>query len=353
MVTQQTLDSPKSIRISIGSAAVLGLSKIKLDADPTTCYVMTYTDQQCLGRCSFCPQGTGTSEKSAEQLSRVQWPSFDWNEFIFNLKHLQKSSNPRKFKRLCLQVLNYSGFYEEVKWIFSQIHAALPDLKLSAALPPVSSNKMITLQQVGLERIGIALDACNEELFLKIKGAEVHGPYSWKKHWATLTKALKIFGKGKVTTHLIVGLGESEQELILAMYKILQQQILPGIFLFTPIKDTPMEHYPRTPIRVFRHIQITRHLLLNGLAHFKRFQYDPTGRLILIQNLTSQELHKIVDAGKAFKTAGCPDCNRPYYTSRPGEEQDGYPSNLTEAEKTMVFGELCDLIDSNQNQNDM
>jgi len=80
---------------------------------------MTYTDQQCLGRCSFCPQGTGTTKRSSEQLSRVQWPNFKWDSFISSLKTLQTSSNPRKFKRLCLQVLNYGGFYEEVEGIFS------------------------------------------------------------------------------------------------------------------------------------------------------------------------------------------------------------------------------------------
>ncbi|MHA1745340.1 MAG: hypothetical protein ACTSWW_05035 [Promethearchaeota archaeon] len=346
MATNRVLKTPKSIRISIGSAAVLGLSKIRLDADPTTCYVMTYTDQQCLGRCSFCPQGTGTTEKSSEQLSRVQWPNYEWGSFLSSLKTLQTSVNPRKFKRLCLQVLNYGGFYEEVEWIFSQIHAALPDLKFSAALPPLSSEKMMTLHQLGLERIGIALDACNEKLFLKIKGAEVRGPYSWKKHWITLTEALEVFGKGKVTTHLIVGLGETEQELILAMNEILQKQILPGIFLFTPIKDTPMEHYPRTSIRAFRHVQLTRQLLLTDLAHFERFHFDSTGQLKRIHHLTSQELHHIVEDESAFKTAGCPDCNRPYYTSRPGEEQDGYPRNLTKDEKSMIFEELCDLIDS-------
>jgi len=205
---------------------------------------------------------------------------------------------------------------------------------------------MAKLHQLGLERIGIALDACNEELFLKIKGKEVRGPYSWKNHWATLTEALDVFGKGKVTTHLIVGLGETEQELIQAMYEILQKQILPGIFLFTPIKDTPMEHYPRTSIRAFRHVQLTRQLLLANLAHFKRFQYDSDGQLKQIQNLSPQELQQIVEAESAFKTAGCPDCNRPYYTSRPGEEQDGYPRSLTETEKSMIFEELRDLIDS-------
>ena len=346
MVKKRAIETPKSIRVSIGSAAVLGLSKIKLDADPTTCYVMTYTDQQCLGRCSFCPQGTGTTEKSSEQLSRVQWPNFEWDSFFSALKSLQISTNPRKFKRLCLQVLNYGGYYDEVEWIFTRIHAALPDLKFSAALPPLSSEKMRKLHQLGLERIGIALDACNEDLFLKIKGAEVRGPYSWKKHWATLTEALDVFGKGKVTTHLIVGLGETEQELILAMHDILQKQILPGIFLFTPIKDTPMEHYPRTSIRAFRHVQLTRQLLLANLTNFKRFHFDSDERLNRIQHFSSQELHKIVEGESAFKTAGCPDCNRPYYTSRPGEEQDGYPRSLTEAEKTIVFEELRDLIDA-------
>jgi len=47
---------PKRIRVSVGSAIVLGLIKGRLDAEPTTVYLLTYRHEKCSANCGFCPQ---------------------------------------------------------------------------------------------------------------------------------------------------------------------------------------------------------------------------------------------------------------------------------------------------------
>jgi biotin synthase len=47
---------PKQIRVSVGTAIILGLIKGKLDAEPTTAYLMTYKAGKCTANCGFCPQ---------------------------------------------------------------------------------------------------------------------------------------------------------------------------------------------------------------------------------------------------------------------------------------------------------
>lgn len=341
----QSYTLPKKIRISSGSAAVLHLKRLKMDAFPTTCYVMTYTEEYCIGKCSFCPQGHTPSLQSTEQLSRIQWPDFNWDLFFDHLKMNQNQDYEVKFKRICIQVLNYKGFYMDVLNIVAKIHHEFPHLALSAAIPPVSEEKLQKLKEAGLERVGIALDACHEELFNNIKGKNIQGPYSWKKHWDALKRSLDIFGLGKATTHFIVGLGETEQEMISSIKDVVDQNILPGIFLFTPIKGTPMENSPRPNIAHFRHIQICRHLLMKDIKQYERFEFGENGILIKIKHLDQKELTQIIHQGIPFKTAGCPDCNRPYYTSRPGEEQDGYPRDLTSEEELLIYKELKNLID--------
>jgi biotin synthase len=354
----------QKIRISIGSAILIGLKQGKMDTNPSTCYIMTFTDRPCAGHCGFCPQGNHTNvalnsegelitdltvieKRRLEQLSRVQWPVFQWSEFINALVAIQNQNIKPKFNRICVQVLNYPQMVEDLYYIIKEIHKKLPNLPFSAAIPPISKEDMKKLKEAGLERIGIALDASTPELFHKIKGKAAKGPYSWDTHWHALNSALDVFGEGFVTTHLIVGMGETVEELIHQLETSIQKKILPGIFLFTPIRGTPMEHIPRPSIHIFRRIQLARYLLLRDLKASDRFIFKE-GDIVKIKNLTEMELKKVIDRGDAFKTAGCPACNRPNYTSAPGEEPDGYPRNLTPGEKKHIFNQLSPLIDLNE-----
>ncbi len=316
---------------------------MQVDTYPSTCYLMTYTNSQCIGKCSFCPQASGTNKKYSDNLSRVQWPIFEWDNFLNNLIENQKSNNELRFKRICIQVLNYHGFFDDVLYIIDEIHKKYPDLNISTAIPPVSIPKMEKLHNSGLERIGIALDACKPSLFAKIKGPDNHGPYSWKNHWKAMDEALTIFGNGKVTTHLIVGLGETEEEMIKSIQNAIERNILPGIFLFTPIKGTPMALEKRPPIESFRRIQLCRFLLLKNLQNMARFTFK-NGVLIQITDFSDEELRSLINEELPFLTAGCPDCNRPNYTYRPGEEASGFPRSLTLEEKEMVYSELKSLV---------
>ena len=75
MNAHQNSDLQIRIRVSLGTAIVLGLLDGKLDAQPTTAYLMTYKVGKCTANCGFCPQAEG-SKSSTELLSRVTWPTF-------------------------------------------------------------------------------------------------------------------------------------------------------------------------------------------------------------------------------------------------------------------------------------
>jgi len=46
-------------------------------------------------------------------------------------------------------------------------------------------------------------------------------------------------------------------------------------------------------------------------------------------------------SGRAFRTSGCPDCNRPLYNERPGGAMYNFPRPLTEAEKRAAREEVA------------
>ena len=101
---------PPKIRVSIGSAIVIGLINGRLDAKPTTAYLMTYKRGKCTANCSFCPQAKGSQGK-ADMLSRISWPIFPAEKV---LKGLALAAAEGSIKRVCIQALNYPYVFSHI-----------------------------------------------------------------------------------------------------------------------------------------------------------------------------------------------------------------------------------------------
>ncbi|MFX1326063.1 MAG: radical SAM protein [Promethearchaeota archaeon] len=329
----------EKIRVSLGSASVLGLGSIgNFKEPPTTCYIMTYKEGHCSANCGFCPQAR-TSSSSEEMLSRVSWPIFLFKDFLIKLKYLRSSE---KFKRICIQTLNYPKNYNDLIEIITQIrtHTNIP---ISVAIPPLSKEKLRELKLLGVQRVGIALDGVTQEIFNKIKGEEVNNPYKWENHFQKLMEALEIFSEGYVSTHLIIGLGETEKEVVERIEELHNLKILVSLFAFTPIKGTKLENINQPPLLTFRKLQLARFLLVNNRKKMKDFTFNMKGDIISI-NITWNELRNIINDTEAFLTSGCPGCNRPYYTSKPSGPIYNYPRNLKETEKEEIYKLLYSLV---------
>ncbi|MBM4401531.1 MAG: hypothetical protein FJ045_06240 [Crenarchaeota archaeon] len=183
------------------------------------------------------------------------------------------------------------------------------------------------MAEAGVDRIGIALDAATEKLFSEVKGSSASGPYTWENQFRQLHKALEVFGKGKVSTHLIVGLGETENDVISLIQRCVDMDVLPALFAFTPIRGTTLEKKPQPLIEVYRRIQLARHLIVNGRARSEDMRFDGAGCLTEY-GVEKATLKWIVETGKPFLTSGCPDCNRPFYNEKPSGPIYNYPRNI-------------------------
>ncbi|MFO8019537.1 MAG: radical SAM protein [Promethearchaeia archaeon] len=329
----------ENIRVSIGSASALGLRNTKSDVAPTTCYIMTYKKGYCSANCGFCPQSR-SSKTSAEKLSRINWPIFDFKTFLMKLKYL---SALKKFKRICIQTLKYPQNFEDLKEIVSRIRE-VSDIPISIAIPPMDKDQLEHLKLIGVQRVGIALDGATEELFERVKGDGVNGPYSWSRHFDSLKEALEVFRKGNVSTHLIVGLGETTKEIITLLDKLHKMCITSALFAFTPVKGTKLANLQQPPELRFRKIQLARHLILHENKHAKDFTFNSKEDLINF-NINKNRLWRVIDEEKeAFMTSGCPDCNRPFYTSRPSGPIYNYPRPLHEKEKKRIYQNLTPFV---------
>jgi biotin synthase-related radical SAM superfamily protein len=329
---------PERIRVSTGSAIVLRLLRGRLDAKPTTIYLLTYRDEKCSANCGFCPQAK-TSKGRADMLSRVTWPPFPTKRVLSRIERITKAD---AVKRVCIQALNYPTVFDDILSLVGEIKSRAK-VPISVSCQPLDREKMKMLAEGGVDRISIALDAATEEIFDKIKGRIAGGPYAWEKQREALREAVKIFGEGSVTTHLIVGLGETEEEMVQMIQWCVDLGVYPGLFAFTPIPGTLLENSPQPSLSHYRRVQIAHYLITHGKTQYENMIFDDDGCLIDF-GVSGEQLREVVEMGEPFVTSGCPGCNRPYYNEKPSGPLYNYPRQLLPEEIAEIerqIGILC------------
>ena len=315
---------PSLVRVSMGTAAVLGLDRIAISARPTTAYLMLYYPGRCLANCAFCPQARD-SRANPDLLSRIAWPPYELDKVLEGLAE----GRSKGLRRACVQALLYPGFFKDLRELVKAISSSC-DLPISVSVQPIPAKRMAELRSVGAERISIPVDAATPAIFDRVKGAGCGGPYRWEGHMRALRKALEVFGPGLVGTHLIIGLGETEREAVKFIQAMYDTGVYVGLFAFTPIRGTALQAWPRPDLASYRRVQLARFLISEGLSSYEHMRFDSAGRITDF-GLSKSELVEVTSTGLPFMTSGCPDCNRPYYNEpargplynypfRPGEE---------------------------------
>jgi lipoyl synthase len=330
---------PQQIRVSSGTAIVLGLLEGKLDAAPTTAYLMTYMIGKCTANCGFCPQAR-SSQSKAELLSRVTWPAFSTSSVVERISNAFRAG---KIKRVCIQTLNYPKVFADlctfVKQLKNQVH-----VPVSVSCQPLKSQDMWDLNRAGVNRIGIAVDTATEKLFNEIKGEAAGGSYRWENEFVLLRTALGIFGEGNVSTHLIIGLGESEKEAVSVLQTFVNMGVNPGLFAFTPVRGTAFAGKSQPQLEVYRRIQLARYLIVSALARFEDMTFSLSGELANF-GIASDSLTQIVESGEPFLTSGCPECNRPFYNEKPSGPIYNFPRQISVPEKAEIKQQLIRYLE--------
>ena len=310
---------PLKIRVSLGTAIVLKLIEGKLDAKPTTAYLMTYKVGKCSANCGFCPQARD-SKSNAELLSRVTWPSFPTPDVV---SAVARAANEGKIRRVCIQALNYAEVFADLEVLVKEIRKCAP-IPISVSCQPLNLENIKRLANAGVDRLGIALDTATEELFDKVKGKGVRNTYGWKNQFRQLALALDVFGEGNVSTHVIVGLGETEKEATEVIQRCVSMGVLPALFAFTPVHGTALENESPPKLESYRRVQLARYLIVAGKTTLAEMYFNLEGK-IMGYGLTNEVLNIEVESGLPFQTSGCQFCNRPFYNEKPSGPLYNYP----------------------------
>lgn len=318
----------EQIRVSMGTLRVLGMELLETDADPTTAYLQTYEPGRCSANCAFCSQARDAASKD-ENIARGLYPPRDTKEV---LTRLTKAYANNLLKRACIQTMNYSGMAEDLLYIVKEIRKG-SDIPISVSIFPVPEDVLRELKRAGVSQVVIPLDGVTKEIFEEIKGRKAHSQYQWETHLKALSDAASLFGKGNVGTHLIIGLGETEEEAAYLIQMLTYMGVYPALFAYTQVPGSQMKRDP-PDIRHYRRIQLISYLISNKLATYSSMDYSD-GKVVSYGKEPGA-LMGMIDTGEPFRTKGCADCNRPYSTEEPGGTIYNYPRPLTDEETDLI-----------------
>jgi biotin synthase len=219
----------------------------------------------------------------------------------------------------------------------------MPHIPLSLALPPLSENQFQTLYNHGVDRVAISLDAITPILFENIKGRKNNGPFTWFQHMHALEIAQSVFGPNRTTTHLIIGLGETEEQTVHLFENLVNKDITIGLFPFTPVIGTSLENHIRPSLKHYRRIQLAHHLIQNNIVTASNISFNASHQ-ITSYGLSKERLSDVIARGKAFQTSGCPSCNRPFFTEQPGGPLYNYPLPPTREALNEIESQLTGVL---------
>ena len=308
------------IRLSLGTAIELGLLNKKSDIPPTTAYIMI--GDKCSNKCAFCSQSTESSTRK-DKLSRVIWPEYS-KEDILKAFEGYKGKN---IKRMCIQSMASNDAHETVEEFISYIKDKI-NMPISLSAKLEKSEDIERFFSCGVDKIGIAIDAANKELYENIKGNN----YEEKLDFIT-SMAHKY--KGKISTHIIVGLGESHKDIHDLYVHLKENNVTVSLFAFTPVRGTKMEKISQPPIQSYRRVQLMTYMINKGYTG-DNFTFKNG----YIENINlDNEIRKDIESGYPFEIRGCKNCNRPYYNERPGSTIYNYSRSLNEDEIQLAIKE--------------
>jgi lipoyl synthase len=196
------------------------------------------------------------------------------------------------------------------------------------------------LKSKGAEMAAVALDLAEEDLFETYRGKGVGGPHRFERYWSMLSATAEVFGKNRAGCHLIVGLGEREDQMVSRIQKVRDLGARSHLFSFYPEKGSPLAQKKACPVDRYRRIQLARYLIDFDHRRAEEMVFDPAGQIVSFGGDKKDVTHWI-ETGQPFMTSGCPGgrmeaaCNRPFGDGPPRDIRS-YPFPLEEGDIAQV-----------------
>ena len=114
------------------------------------------------------------------------------------------------------------------------VKAAVPALPIQVQIePPVDMAWIDALHQAGAEAIGIHIESMDPEVRARWTPGKATVPLS--RYWEAWERAVAVFGRNRVSTYLLVGLGEDPDELVADAEALIDRGVYPFVVPYRPL----------------------------------------------------------------------------------------------------------------------
>jgi radical SAM protein (TIGR04043 family) len=117
------------------------------------------------------------------------------------------------------------------------VRAAVPGLPIQVQCePPGDLSVLTTLRDAGAIAIGIHVESLDDAVRKRWMPGKATVPlYRYEEAW---DEAVRVFGRNRVSTYLLIGLGENADELVDGAARLIARGVYPFAVPFRPMQDT-------------------------------------------------------------------------------------------------------------------
>ena len=125
----------------------------------------------------------------------------------------------------------------------AQAVKARVDLPIQAQCePPDDFSWFQKLKDAGVDSLGMHLEAITPAIRAQIMPGKAEVPVEY--YFQAFEAAVKVFGRGQVSTYLLAGLGDTLEAIVAGCDRAIQLGVYPFVVPFVPITGTPLAHHP-------------------------------------------------------------------------------------------------------------
>ena len=326
------MKSPEYVQLSTAAAITLGIMSGRMyGCECTRCLnlLLTYPEG-CRANCAYCGLARhreADRDYADRNFIRVDWPAVPMRDIV---DIVAEDPDASPFHRMCISMITHPRSEDDTFTVLRQWTDRIdPDaIPVSILSNPTTMTRedVQKTRDLGADIFTVALDAATPEIFDRTRGKGVQSPHKWSKYWEILEDARDIFGPQKFGAHIIVGMGETEYEVLELVQRLVDIGGHSHMFCFFPEDGSLMDHLPATPRDQWRRVQLARYLIDYRGVRLEHMRFDDLGR-VQDFGIPKGELDEVIEAGIAFRTSGCPGkfqedisaCDRPYGDSPPSD----------------------------------
>jgi radical SAM protein (TIGR04043 family) len=108
--------------------------------------------------------------------------------------------------------------------------------------PPRDHGWFEKLRDAGIDTLGMHLEAVTPEVRARIMPGKA--TVSLDRYQAAFEAAVRVFGRGQVSTYILAGLGDTAEAILTACETLVSLGVYPFVVPFVPVSGTPLANYP-------------------------------------------------------------------------------------------------------------